>query len=55
MSRRDLPVEGVGGGRLGEVVEEGGVEDGDVRDAREQLSGDVDAGEVRRVVQRRER
>jgi hypothetical protein len=42
----------VGVGRQGLV--EGGVEDGDLRHVREVLHGDADAGDVDRVVQRRE-
>ena len=51
----DLAIEGVRGGGRRQVVEEGGVEHGDVGDVGKQLTGDVDAGEVGRVVERGER
>ena len=51
----DLPVDRVRGGRLGQRAEERGVEHDDVRHVREQLAGHLDAGEVGRVVQRRQR
>jgi hypothetical protein len=47
----DLAVDGVGGRRARQVVEERRVEHRDVGDAGEQLAGDVDAGEVGGVVQ----
>ena len=50
-----LAVEGVAGGLLREILEEGRVEDGDVRDVGEELTGDRDALEVGRVVQRAQR
>ena len=52
---RDLAVEAVAGRLLGQVLEEGGVEDGDVGDVGEQSAGHFDALEVGRVVQRAQR
>ena len=52
---RDIPVDGVGRRGGGQVVEEGGVEDGDVRQVGQRPAGNLDAEDRRRVVQRRQR
>ena len=51
----DLAVQGVAGGLLGQVLEEGGVEDGHVRHVGQEAAPHLDALEVGGVVQRAQR
>ena len=50
-----IDIEGVVFGPAGQPAVKGGVEHRDMRQGRQRLAGDADAGEVRRVVQWRER
>jgi hypothetical protein len=47
---RDAPIDGIGGRRRGQGVEERGVEHSDVRDIGKHFPGHLDADHVRRIV-----